>query len=173
MKNDPSYRTFSLLLERRKRLAQRLEKMLAAARTELRSAREALDARRAELLEQEQKVNAHDRRLDQLLEAPAGFSSIQLMSLRDFREVLVARVEASKADALAAESTVGEREQALAEAQRNIARNNAQLDALEARLKDLGVAHDLAIEDMQDEEAEEAHGARARAQAGRQAAPSE
>ncbi|WP_429582939.1 hypothetical protein [Paraburkholderia youngii] len=158
---------FSLLHQRRKRLAPRLEKALVAARAEVRRAQDELEARRAEQFEHEQKVEAHDGRLAELLDAPSGFSAIELMSLREFREVLVARVEGSKADVMGAERAVWEREQAFADAQHDIARNDAQLEALEASLKELAVAHALAVEDMQDEEAEEAHGARARAQAGR------
>ncbi|WP_429289617.1 hypothetical protein [Paraburkholderia sp. CI3] len=162
MTNDPRYKTFLLLQQRRRRLAQRLEKALVAARAELRRAQDELCQRQAARIEHERKVDAHDRRLVETLDAPGGFSPTELMSLRDFRNVLMTQAQALEVDVSAAERAVGEREQALAESQRNIARNNAQLDALDTSLKDLATAHELAVEDQQDEEAEEAHGARLR-----------
>jgi type III secretion system HrpB7-like protein len=167
MKNDLRYKTFSLLLQRRKRLTQRLEKALVAARTGLRLAHEELAAKEGEFFDHQHKVENHDGRLARLFDVPDGFAATQIMSLRDYRDVLIAQGETLKADVGGAQRVVSEREEALAGAQRDIARNNAQLEALEARLKDIAMAHELAIEDIQDEEAEEAHGARARANAGK------
>lgn len=130
---------------------------------------QACEAQHAQAQQQEQacrdEETACSDKIETLTTRPEGFLPSDLITLRHVLETLAGNTQRAAAQTASAAQALQAAQQTLAEMRRAIQRAEQQLEQLQQRRRELAQQIELAQEDTQDEESEEAAVARLLAQA--------
>ncbi|MCM5681449.1 hypothetical protein M8A51_18125 [Schlegelella sp. S2-27] len=153
-------RAFDMLLRIKRRRIEQHEAAAAEKAQQVKACEEAC----AQALQQEQACRADEQgcldKIEQTMTAPEGFRPDRLITLRHVLDTLAEHTRRAQAQRQQAEQQLQAEQQALQEIRHSIRKAEQQYEKLQERRKELAQRIELAQEDVQDEDSEEAAVAR-------------
>ncbi|TCW83851.1 type III secretion protein HrpB7 [Burkholderia sp. SRS-46] len=146
---------FETLLARREQRGAKLRAEQAAQRAERDAAADALAQGEAHALAKRDAANRYAARVDAMAAGTAPFTIGDYAACRRYRDVLLDEHALANTQCARLRAALQAKLDALAATARRIARNDAQIDVVGERIRQLARAAEAAAEDVQDEEIEE------------------
>ncbi|RQQ61002.1 type III secretion protein HrpB7 [Burkholderia stagnalis] len=148
-------RAFETLLARREQRGAKLRDAQAAQRAERDAAAAELAQGEAHAHAKLDAANRYAARVDAMAAGHAPFTIGDYAACRRYRDVLLDEHALASAQCARLRAALQAKLDQLAATARQIARNDAQIDVVRERIRQLARAADAAAEDVQDEEIEE------------------
>jgi len=174
--SDPRLKAFAMVMRRLDRLQLSLRDTLTAQQKERDGAMSRVEQQNREIGRATDELLGREARIDTLLNGGKSVRIEELLSWEDHRGKAVVRRATLVAELDPLRDALAQADQKIGQTRAAITRNDARLDLCKARIAKLHALAQTALDDMQDEEAEEgvvnrqiAQRARSRRDAGRTA----
>jgi chromosome segregation ATPase len=153
--SDPRLKAFAMVMRRLDRLQLSLRDTLTAQQKERDGAISRVEQQNREIGRATEDLLAREARIDTLLNGGKSVRIEELLSLEDHRGEAVVRRAALVAELGQLRDALAQADQKIEQTRAAIMRNDARRDLCNARIAKLHALAQTALDDMQDEEAEE------------------
>lgn len=153
--SDPRLKAFAMVMRRLERLQQSLRDTLNAQQKERDGATARVEQQSREIGRATADLLAREARIDTLLNGGKSVRIEELLSLEDHRGEAVVRRATLVAELAQLREALAQADQKIEQTRASIMRNDARIDLCKARVAKLHAQAQTALDDMQDEEAEE------------------
>lgn len=153
--SDPRLKAFAMVMRRLDRLRSSLRDTLTAQQQERDDATLRVEQQNREIARATDDLLAREKRVDSLLNGGKSVRIEELLSLEEHRGEAVVRRAALVAELGKLRDALAQADQKIEQTRAAIMRNDARVDLCKARVAKLHALAQTALDDMQDEEAEE------------------